>query len=114
MAGAIQMLIRISDFRGRAWLGVVENLAIDVTSASSFIACCIRGKFPRKHRVVPRSSRPISILSSSPTANSLFLDVSVSSLQWAHAAKFGEVNNEKAEEEPHRFRVSREIIINPL
>lgn len=94
----VQVFVRIGDLRVRVWFGVVEHLAAGsvLLGPSSFVRC-LWGIFPRKRKVVPWHSHPVSILSSSPAGISLFADVSKSNVRSAHAAKSGGVNNVEEE-----------------
>lgn len=108
------MFLKICDLPVRVWFGVVDNLAVDVLLGTSFIDLCIQGLFPGEQKVVPLHFHLVSMLSYFPTASLLFSDVSISNLQYDHAAKSINRGNDKDEEELHLCRVSHQIVISPF
>lgn len=80
-----------------AWFGFIKNLAVDVLLGTFFLDCYIREIFASEREIVLLHSCSVSILSSSEKTGSLFSDTFFSNIDSAHAAKFGEVNNDMCE-----------------
>lgn len=62
MEGVVSLLTSIGELHVHAWLGIFENLVVDIFLGASIIDQCICGIFLTPGKIVPCHTKPVEII----------------------------------------------------